>query len=241
MVFPVLNFERTTDDITIQTSNLGFKDVDSIPIPSALVHIDVSTCDYQTLAALEGKLFDIVLFTDQGHQVGTRKSITSVKGLRAKVAFKYDLPPSDNGQLSFAMYLFFRAPDEFKDLVFTTPSYSFSDLVDFVPVGLNVQITTAYVTGTFTTVMKVTKRSTGLGVTGLAAADFEVLESDDVAIVGVTSIVDNGLGSYNVLIKRDTAGSPLALQSGKYYRLQVSDDDATYVTYLSNVVKETVA
>jgi|GEM_PF-1996663 len=242
MVYPVLNYENTTDDVAIQTSNLGFKDTDGKPVPSALFYIDVNAKDYATLQGLEGKLFDVILFTDEGKQIGTRKSISSVKGLRAKIAFKYGLPKSDNGQLQYAVYMFFRAQDEFENLVFAAPSYSFSDLVDFVPVGLDVRIITAYVAGTFTTVMKVTKRSTGLGHTGLAAADFEILESDVApAPAVVTSIVDNGLGSYDVLMKDSTPVTPLALASGEYYRMQVSDDDGTYVTYLSNVIKETIA
>jgi hypothetical protein len=241
MVFPVLSFENTTDDVNIETSGLGYKDTFGKPIPSALVYLDVSACDYQTLSSLEGRLYDVLLYTDEGKQMATKKSLNVNKGFRAKVAFKYGLPPSDNGQLQFAMHLFFRNPEEFmnNNVVYSSPSYTFGDLVDFVPVGLNLEITTAYVPGTFTTVYKVTKRSTGLGMTGLAAADFEILESDGTpAPVTVTSIVDNGLGSYNVLIKNAT---PAALSSGQYYRMQVSDDDATYVTYLSNVIKETVA
>ena len=239
MVFPVLNYENTTDDVTIQTSNLGYKDTDGKPIPSALFHIDVGACDYQTLKGLEGKLFDVILFTDEGKQIGARTStLSTVKGFRAKIAFKYGLPPSDNGQLQFAVYMFFRSQSEFENVTYASPSYSFTDLVDFVPVGLTVRVTTAYVTGTKTTVVMVTKRSTGLGHIGLAAADFEILESTGEATVSVVSFTDNGLGSYDLVIQN---GSSAALASGEWYKLQASDDDATYNTYQSNVMKETVA
>jgi len=239
MVFPVLNYENTTDDVTIQTSNLNLKDVDGKVVPSALFYIDVSACDYQTLKGLEGRLFDVVLFTDEGKQIGTRTStLSTVKGFRAKIAFKYGLPPSDNGQLQYAVHMFFRAQSEFENVTYASPSYSFTDLVDFVPVGLDVRVTTAYVTGTKTSVVLVTKRSTGLGHIGLAAADFEILESNGSATVVVASITDNGLGSYSLVINN---GSASALASGEWYKLQVSDDDSTYNTYQSNVMKETVA
>jgi len=242
MVYPVLNWENTTDDVTIQTSNLGFKDTDGKPMPSALAHIDVSACDYQTLKDLEGKLFDVILFTDEGKQLGTRKTINSVKGFRAKIAFKYGLPPSDNGQLQFAVYIFFRATDEFENVVYETPSYSFSDLVDFVPVGLNVKVTTAYTSGSGQVTVKVTKRSTGVGLTGLVAADFEVLESNGSAPVSTTVATDSGLGVYVLTVHEDVGGSPTALDVGEYFVMQVSDEDSgpTYLTYQSNVIKETV-
>lgn len=240
MVYPVLNFENTTDDITIQTSNLNLKDKDGSPVPSALVFIDVSACDYQTLQGLEGKYFDIILFTDEGKQLGTRKGIDSIKGFRAKIALKYDLPPSDNGQLQFAVYLFFRAPEEFKKVVYQTPGYSFSDLVDFVPVGLGIEILTAYTSSSGQIQIKVTKRSTGLGQTGYAAADFVVLESNGDAPVSTTIATDEGLGSYLLTVHEDVGSSPTALDVGEYFVMQVSKDDGTYNTHQSAAFREDV-
>ena len=243
MVYPVINYENTTDDVTVQTSNLGFKDTDGKPLPSMLLHIDVGVGDYQTLKGLEGKLFDVVLFTDQMQQLGTRKTtISTIKGFRAKIAFKYDLPKSDNGQLQFAMYVFFRAQNEFENLVFVNPDYSFADLVDFVPIGLDLRVTTAYNTSTGIVVVKATVRSTGLGKTGLLAADFEILESVcDLAPAVVTSLTDDGLGYYSILIQ-DSTGTPENLAAGEWYKMQASDEDATptYNTYQSNAMKETV-
>ena len=243
MVYPVINYEDTTDDVTIQTSNLNFKDTDGKPLPSMLLHLDVGVGDYQTLKNLEGKLFDVVLFTDQMKQLGTRKTtISTIKGFRAKVAFKYGLPKSDNGQLQYAMYVFFRAQNEFENLVFVNPDYSFADLVDFVPIGLDLRVTTIYNTTSGIVVVKATVRSTGLGKTGLLAADFEILESVcDLAPAVVTSLTDDGLGYYSILIQ-DSTGTPANLIAGEWYKLQARDEDTTptYNTYQSNAMKETV-
>ena len=243
MVYPMKRgYENTTDDITIQTSNLGYKEKDGEPIPSMVGMLDVGAVDYQTLQDLETSLWDIVLFTDKKKQVGCKNSSGSTKGFRARIAFKYGLPPSDNVQTSYPVYIFFDDADEFKNVVYASPSYSFQDLRDYVPVGLDMSITTAYATGTSTVIVKVVKRGTGVGLAGLVAADFEVLESNGTSVVGVVSIVDNGQGSYDVIIQEDTAGSANALESGEYYILQASDEDATptYLTYLSNAIKETV-
>ena len=240
MVYPVINFDRTTDEVTIQTSNLGYKDKDGNPVPSALAYLDISAKDYETLQGLEGKLFDVILFTDELKQVGYRKGLNTNLGLRAKVAFVYDLPNNENGQLQYPMYLFFRSPAQFKSTALGRPDYLFTDLVDFVPTGYDVRVTTAYTSGTGQATVKVTNRTTGLGIIGLAAADFEVLESNGEAPVSVTIATDQGLGSYLLTVHEDVGGSPTALDTGEYFKLQVSDDDATYVTALSNVIKETV-
>ena len=239
MVYPLLSFEKTTDDITIQTSALGVKDKDGDPIPSALAYLDISAADYQTLKGLENQWWDIILYTDQGRQFGTQTGV-NYKGLRAKIAFKYDLPPQDNAQTSYAMYIFFREADQFKNLAYAAPDYNFNDLLDFVPVGMKLEITTAYLIETSTVVVKVTKRGTDDAITGLDAADFYVNASDGTPVVSVVSITDNGGGSYSLLLQQNTAVTAAALTAGSYYILQAAQDDATYATYLSNVVREVV-
>ena len=239
-VFPFLNYERTTDDPSIQTSNLGIKDKDLDPPPSMQGWLDASFCDYKTLHSLEGLALDIVLFTTDGKQIGTVKSDGSVKGFRAKISTRKDLPPSDNAQASYPVDILFRNASEFENAVVFEPDYSFDDVLDFVPAGLNVRITTAYSVSTGKVTVKVTERCTDTGKTGLAAADFEVLASDGDAPVSVTVATDNGLGEYELTINEDVGGTPSALDSGDFYKLQVSDDDSTYVTFLSNVIKEVV-
>lgn len=237
-VLPFINYERTTDDPSIQTSNLGIKDKDLDPAPSMQGWLDMSLCDYKTIHELEGIWFDVVLFTTDGLQFGTKKSDGAVKGFRCKIATRKDLPPSDNSQSSFPVDFYFRNADEFKNIMVFDPDYNFADVLDFVPVGLGLSITTAYAAGDV--VLQVNERCTNTGKTGLVLADFEILQSNGAPIVAVTVLVEDGLGQYTLTIKADSAGTPANIASGKFYTMQASADDATFATYLSNVIKETV-
>ena len=76
-------------------------------------------------------------------------------------------------------------------------------------------------------------------MTGLAIADFEVIGSNAEAPVVVTVLVEDGLGQYTLTVQ--SAAVPTDLVSGEYVKLQASDDDATYVTYLSSTLKITQA
>jgi hypothetical protein len=239
MVYPIFSFEKTTDDVTILTSALGIKSMDGNPVPSGIANMEISAADYQTLKGLENQWQEIILYTDERKQIGYQVGGV-YKGLKAKIAFKYDLP-EDDPQTSYKMYIFFRSSDQFKNLAYAGADYGVGDLIDFVPVGMKLEITTPYVTGTSTVVVKVTKRGTGDAVLSLTAADFGIVDSDGLPVVSVVSITDNGGGSYSLLLQADTAGVPVALTAGKYYILQASQSDATYATYLSNVVREVVS
>jgi len=84
------------------------------------------------------------------------------------------------------------------------PSYAWT--------GYDMQITTEYVIATKTVVVKISERNRAkTGKTGFLAADFEVISSNQ-ASCEIDSIVDNGSGSYDILID-DTS---TALASGEW-------------------------
>lgn len=236
LMLPIHGFENTTDDVEIVTSPLGKKSVASKPIPSGIVYLDASICDYKTLHDLEDTWFEFIPFFQDGTFWMTRKSDGTLKGFRCKVATKAGLPPEDKTQ-SFPVYLMFDNYQEFENVYVFNPDFTFNDLFDYSAVGLNIRITTAYTAGDV--VVKITKRGTGDGLTGLAVADFEVLKSNAEPTVAVTVVSDDGLGQYTLTIKKDNDGTPANLASGEYAVIQASDDDATYVTYLSPALKVT--
>jgi len=236
LMTPINGFDNTTDDVEIVTSQLGKKSVTSKPIPSGVIYLDASICDYKQLHALEDTWFEFVPFYQDGTYWMTRKSDGNLKGFRCKIATKAGLPPEDKSQ-SFPMYLMFDNYAEFENVVVVKPDFTFNDLLDYSAVGLDIRITTAYAAGDV--VVKITKRGSGDGLTGLAVADFEVLKSNAEPTVAVTVVTDDGLGQYTLTIKKDNDGTPANLASGEYAIIQASDDDATYVTYLSHSVKVT--
>jgi len=241
MVYPLKNYERTTDDPEVQTSNLGNKDQTQDNPPSMAGWLKMSAEDYKLLHDLEGTDFDIELWLANGTKVGTKKSNGAIRGFRGQIATRKDLPPSDNAQSSYPVNIYFQNAEEFKNVYYGSPDYYFSDVIDLIPVGLNVEITTPYATGTGIVVVKITKRATNEPMLGVTLEGCEILESNGTAPVAVTALTENGLGSYDLTINQDTGGVPAALASDDWYKLQISVIDTTFVTYLSNIVKETVA
>jgi len=241
VVLPLLNYENTTDDASIQTGNLGAKRKDLDPPPSMQAWLDLSPCDYKTLFSLEGTSFDVVLFLQGGIQMGSLKSDGNIKGFRATISLRRNLPPSDNAMSSFPVDIFFDLVDEFEDFYLDTPDYTFNTLLDFVPAGLDVYVSTAIVQASGVIIIQVNKRGTKTGLTGLAAADFEVLESNAEGVVAFTGATDNGLGEYSCIVKED--GGSTFIPVGEWFSFQVSEKDATptYLTYESPAVKVTVA
>ena len=242
-VLPFTNYERTTDDATVNTTNLGYKDKDSDPAPSMNGWLDISYCDYKTMFDLEGTAFDAVLFLQDGTQFATQQSDGAIKGFRCKISVRKDLPPSDNSQSSYPVSINFRSAQEFENGYIDMPDYSFDDIKDMVPVGLSLSITPARVAATGVVVVQVNKRCTDTGYAGLVLADWEVLASNGTPTVGVTVMVDDTQGQYTLTINESVGGSPGALEAGEYAVIQCSDEDAgpTYLTYLSQALKVVAA
>ena len=114
-------------------------------------------------------------------------------------------------------------------------SFTYDDLINYVPVGLTLRVTTAYTAGDV--IVQVNKLGSNDAMTGLIAGDFEVMKSNAEPTVVVTVLVEDGLGQYTLTIKKDNDGTPANLAATDYVILQAHDDDATYFTYMSNAVK----
>lgn len=236
LMLPVDSFVNTTDEAEILTSTLGKKSKGKDPIPSGVIYLDASICDYKTLTTLNGRKFDFIPFFEDDQMWMTEKTDGTYKGFSCTIDTNMGLPPEDKTQ-SYPVYLFFNSYREFENVaVITTDSFSYDDLFDFSPVGLNMKVTTAYSAGDVT--VKVTKRGSGDAMLGLTtASDFEVMKSNGAPVVATTVVVDNGQGSYTLTIKADSSGTPADLSSSEYVYLQSHDDDATYLTYQSQAVK----
>ncbi len=236
--FNILNFENTTDEMEIRTSLLGHKFKGSDPVPSAVVSLKCGLEDYLWLHAHDGQEYEIFPFFQGNSFWATRKADGNLKGFRCSIATVAGLPPEDKLQ-SFKLYIFFDDPEEFKNVVIVSPgNWRFSDLINYVPVGLKFRVTTAYATGGTVTVL-CEKVGSGDPMTGLTATtDWEVMSSNATPTVAVTTVAELGLGYYTLTIKKDTDGTPADLAATDYVIIQALDVDATptYLTYLSAAV-----
>lgn len=235
---PIRNFVNNTDEMEILTSPLGHKDKGSDPIPSGILYLKVGKGDYNWMHALDGKEFEFFPFFQGGAFWSTRKADGNLKGYRCKLGTVDGLPPEDRMN-SFALHIFFDDPEEFKNTVVISPdNWRFSDLVNYVPVGLNIRVVTAFTAGVVDIYCE--KVGSGSPMTGLSdAADWEIMDSNATPTVVVTAVTDSGLGRYLLTIKKDNDGTPANLAATDWIDIQAHDVDATptYLTYISQVIR----
>jgi len=240
----VLTFKRgieiTTPERTRDTSNLGFTETTRVGLPAYTAYLDGGVCDYETLAAFNSGEYDIVLFLEDGRIMGTRNLSLASKGFRGKIEVDTaKLPMVEDRQKSYPIWVDFADLSEFAASWIATPDFTLTEVIDYVPAGLNV-----VATGLLTTTvdLKVTKRSDGSGVEGLVVGGANVVaHSNSISDVAVTVLADNGAGSYTATIVKDSTGTPIALASGEWVEIQLTKVTTGFVDYAGNVVKFQVA
>jgi len=231
-------FENTTPEVTFETAtSTGFTEQTTQPVPSLKGYVDGSYCDYKQLMALNGHSFNVVLHLKDGSLFATRDDALVVKGFRATINTYFGLPLAENRMQSYPIWINFEYMDEFNNGYVDNPDWTFRALLDFMPVGLSMKVTTRLTT---TAVVKVTNRATGAGYEGLVVGDFAELASNTDNVT-VSVCVDDGSGQYTLTVVEDTAGLPTALDSGEWVDIQATNDDATYITYVTNVLRLSVA
>jgi len=232
LMLRINSFTNSTAAPTITKTTVGKNFVTEKSIPFGELDLENSIADYVNLHKLRDTSFEFIPFFEDGSYWLTRKSDGSLKGFRSRVEAVAGLPPSDLTK-GYPLHIFFDYYEEFENVVVVRPDFFFSDLYDYSPVGLQMRVTTAYTGGDV--IVQVNKRGTSIGYAGLLAAKFLILLSNAAAPVAVTTAVDNGLGQYTLTIQKGAV--PASLAAGDYVVLQAQDDDATFVTYLSNALK----
>ena len=240
IALPVLYFENTSDDVEILTSPLGKSSIGSKPIPKGVIYLDASLCDYKYLHSLEDSWFEFFPHFQGNTSWATRKSDGTLKGFRCKLGFKAGMPPEDKNQ-SFPVYIFFDSYNEFEEVVvIDNDELGYDDLLNYVPVGMNMRVSTAYAATSVD--LKIEKRGSGDAPATLAIADFSVLKDNTGLVVTVDTVTDNGNGSYTLVItKMVLPTTATTLAAGEYVILQAHDAIAStaYLGYLSNAIKIT--
>ena len=229
MFLPMSSFSITTDEPSIQTSNLGTKDIFDNQVPSAIAYLDRSFTDYKHLWGSNNSIVDIELMTKDGYRVMTSSTTGTYKGFRAKIYCAPGLPKTDNAQEAHPIYIFFTDVEEFKRMVVMAMPFTKTDVEDLVPIGLDVRAEGAYTSGDIDVLA--TLRGTDTGKAGL---DTWTVISSKAADVSVTTDVDNGAGSYTLTIKKDASGTPANLAAGDITVIQGSKVVTSYVTYITN-------
>lgn len=228
-------FEPTTTAPEMTTSNTGFVEKTKDFAPMFNAYGFLSYADYQTWFAADGNEFDITLVMQDGKLQSAATSAGLQKGFTSRIFMTYDLSKSggDGKQKAHAFTVVFDCFDEFKDHIIIDADFTLCELKALNPVGLNVEIVTAY-DGSGDVVLKVTNRITGTPYTALdAITNLEVvsLSADIGGACTVIGVTQAALGIYTFTIL-ETA----AVLTGDF-EIQIVDFTATpTVSHLSNVL-----
>lgn len=228
-------FIPTTDEPEITSSLLGKKYLTKNAIPSGTIMIDASLCDYKQLHVLTKRSYEFIPFFDDKSYWLTRKSDNTLKGFRCRIATVAGFKP-DDATTSYPMHIFFDSYNEFKEVVIVSPTFSFDDIHNYSPAGIDVRILTPYTGGVV--VVVATQRGSGAVMTGLdQVTDWETMASSfgTTLPVAVTIVAEvDSSGQYTLTVKKDTGGTPANLDATDLITFQAHQDDAANLTFLSH-------
>jgi hypothetical protein len=226
-------YENGTDKPEMTTSNLGFTEKTFDPLPKMSGYGTINYKDYQALMAADSKDFDVFLVLNNGTIEGCENSAGLLTGKRASLNVEFGLPKADNLQQSYPIHLNFLDIEQFKTKSYLfKPNFTYNELKDVNPNGVEVVVVTNYATGTV--IVKATKRGTQTPYAGATlAASWKVLSSSVDLDVAVTTVgaVSAALGVYTLTVKKDATTTPANLTDDVVLQLKV--DNGTNVTYVS--------
>ncbi len=229
-------FESKTKAAEMVTSNTGFEEKTKDFPPQFIAYGNISYADYMTWFGVDGKEFDFVPVLQDG------KLLTPLTSAGLQIGFcgrliitNFDLPKA--GGAEKAKYseftVVFDDVDQMKNFQVLTPNFTRKELEAQVPVGVNLEVITAYNVADGTVVLKATHRVTGQPYAGFTtAAQFEIVSLSNDTAGAATAIVATSanLGLYTV-----TFLNGVAKLTGSF-EVQANSVAATHITYLSNVL-----
>lgn len=234
-VIPGYNYSVTTDDPNIVTSPIGkTKSIQGKSTPSLEFIVKVNSCDFKELLnAYKGGKYGVFFemqggniegWSDQsGSEIGYFKPFTSVVEAFSKGAQEIDSVEA------FKVYLFFTKERQFTDFLLFTPSFGVDELMEAMPVGLNMDKTAVYATSDQSVQVNIRCDN---GYTGLVVADFETsADRSNVSTPAVTAVSDDGGGGYTLTVEKSVV--PETLVAGDIVVLRVKKLSASDVTHVS--------
>ncbi len=229
-------FESKTKAAEMVTSNTGFEEKAKDFPPQFIAYGYISYADYQTWFAADGQEFDFIPVLQDGKLIFPLTSAGLMIGFCGRLIItNFDLPKAGGAEKAkYAEFtVLFDDVDQMKNAQIVTPAFTRKELSALVPVGLNLEVITAYESTGGTVVVKATNRATGLPYVGLTTtAEFEIVSvSGDtggaVTVVGATSA---NLGLYTLTVLNGAA------KMTKPFEVRGVKITAGAVAYLTNVI-----
>jgi len=216
------------------TANTGFKEKTQDFAPEFAGFAFMSWEDYRTWFEADAKEYNFILLLADGNLMCPLDSDGLVVGFDGRMFITFDLPKAggDGKQKACPFDIIFDDVEQIKNYQIIRTDFTRRELEESVPVGINLEVSTAY-SGAGLVIVKATHRVSGLPYAGFTTAALWTiisLSKETAAQVVVTSFAEAELGYYSLTIL-DTA----AVLTGDF-EIQAEYPGATAVTYLSNVL-----
>jgi len=233
------SYNNTTDDPNVVTGAVSkSKSVTNVPLPSFELFLESNMCDFkEVLNTVKGGNYGIFYELQDGTILGSIDTsgteIGYFKPFQAKISASSKLLQETDATTAFKVYVNHTKKQQLFDQFIFEPSWDVTEIVDSMPIGLNMVSTAVYSAGDQTVHINVRCAD---NKTGLLAADFETSSTmSNVSTPAVSTVVDSGGGDYVLTVQK--AVIPANLVDGDYVYLRVKLLVSTVATYLSGWIK----
>ena len=230
------SYNNTTDDPNIVTGAVSkSKTITNVPLPSYELFLKASFCDFKELInTLKGGNYGVYFELQDGTILGTLdQSGTDIgyfKPFFVNITANTKVLQETDSTNAFRIYVNHINSRQLYNQFILEPTWDTSELVEAMPIGLNMVATAAYSSGDQAVQINVRCAS---AKTGLLVADFdESATLSSVDTPAVTAVTDNGGGSYTLTVQKGS--SPANLVAGDYVTLRVKVLSGSDVTHISN-------
>jgi hypothetical protein len=226
-------FEPKTTAPEMTTANTGFKEKTKDFPPEYTGYAFMSYDDYRTWFAADANEYDFWLILSDGKILHCLNSSGVAKGFNGRMFLTFDVPKSggDGKQKAHAFDICFDDADEFKNLQITTPNITRKEIEALVPIGIKLEVITAYESSGGTVVLKATHRANGAPYLGFSAyTQYEVVSlSGDTG--GAATAISAGAAGLATLTFLNGAAKMTA-----DFEIQAVTITDSHVVYISNVL-----
>lgn len=228
-------FESKTTAPEFTTANTGLKEKTKDFAPEFTAYGFMSWEDYRTWFEADGKSLSFIPLLDNGDLMCALDSSGNVVGFEGQMFLKYDLPmPGGDGkQKAHQFDIMFTDVEQIKNYQIIRTAFGRRELEESVPVGINIEVQTAYENTGGTVVLKATHRATGKPYAGLTTyAQWEVVELTEDSGGAATAITATSaaVGVYTLTFLNGAA------KMTADFKIQAFKVDDSHVTYLTNVL-----
>lgn len=228
-------FELKTQAAEMVTSNTGFKEKTKDFAPEFTGYAFMSYDDYAAWFAADGKELDFTFVLADGKLMSALTSAGLAKGFSGRMFVEYDLPKAGGAEKQKAcpFEIILDDVEEIKNRQVLSTDFTRRELEAVVPVGIKIEVVTAYSGSTGVVVLKATHRASGLPYAGFTTyAQWAVisLSTDTGGAATAITATSANLGLYEVTFLNTTP------KLTGDFEIQASTIVNSKVVYLSNIL-----